>query len=177
MQFQKVHVSIVRSIRHVSLVRDWHRARGTRDLPEFSDVEFRCYSQNSEDGILLYTHDARAVLVSDSVERFLGVSRAEILGAKLHEVFSRNTRLGRLVRESFDARMALVQEEITTETGRQLYAQRKVTIEPVYGQIKYNRGITHFMRRGRAAVQSEWRLVAATHNLLKLHTHWTASTA
>jgi signal transduction histidine kinase len=73
---------------------------------------------NLQDGILLYTHDARAVLVSDSVERFLGVSRAEILGAKLHEVFSRNTRLGRLVRESFDARMALVQEEITTETGR-----------------------------------------------------------
>jgi signal transduction histidine kinase len=73
---------------------------------------------NLQDGILLYTHDARAVLVSDSVERFLGISRAEILGSKLHDVFSRNTRLGRLVRESFDARMALVQEEITTETGR-----------------------------------------------------------
>jgi signal transduction histidine kinase len=73
---------------------------------------------NLQDGILLYTHDARAVLVSDSVERFLGINRAEILGAKLHDVFSRNTRLGRLVRESFDARMALVQEEITTETGR-----------------------------------------------------------
>jgi signal transduction histidine kinase len=73
---------------------------------------------NLQDGILLYTHDARAVLVSDSVERFLGISRAEILGAKLHDIFSRNTRLGRLVRESFDARMALVQEEITTETGR-----------------------------------------------------------
>jgi signal transduction histidine kinase len=73
---------------------------------------------NLQDGILLYTHDARAVLVSDSVERFLGTSRAEILGSRLHEVFSRNTRLGRLVRESFDARMALVQEEITTETGR-----------------------------------------------------------
>ena len=49
---------------------------------------------NLQDGILLYTHDARAVLVSDSVERFLGISRAEILGARLHEVFSRNTRLG-----------------------------------------------------------------------------------
>ena len=73
---------------------------------------------NLQDGILLYTHDARAVLVSDSVERFLGVSRAQILGARLHDVFPRNTRLGRLVRESFDARMALVQEEITTETGR-----------------------------------------------------------
>ena len=73
---------------------------------------------NLQDGIVLFTHDARAVLVSDSVERFLGISRAEILGAELHEVFCRNTRLGRLVRESFDARMALVQEEITTETGR-----------------------------------------------------------
>jgi signal transduction histidine kinase len=73
---------------------------------------------NLQDGILLYTHDARAVLVSDSVERFLGISRAEILGAKLHDIFARNTRLGRLVRESFDARMTLVQEEITTETGR-----------------------------------------------------------
>ncbi len=75
---------------------------------------------NLQDGILLYTHDARAVLVSDSVERFLGISRAQILGARLHDVFSRNTRLGRLVRESFDAKMALVQEEITTETGRHI---------------------------------------------------------
>jgi hypothetical protein len=37
MQFQKAHVSIVRSIRHVSLVRDWNRARGARELPEFAD--------------------------------------------------------------------------------------------------------------------------------------------
>jgi hypothetical protein len=37
MHFQKAHVSIVRSIRHVSLIRDWQRARGTRELPEFKD--------------------------------------------------------------------------------------------------------------------------------------------
>ena len=64
-----------------------------------------------------------------------------------------------------------IYEKLSTETGRKLYAKRKITIEPVYGQIKYNRGITEFMRRGRSAVQSEWRLVAATHNLLKLHSH------
>jgi len=61
--------------------------------------------------------------------------------------------------------------------GRKLYAQRKITIEPVFGQIKYNRRIDRFMRRGRAAAQSEWRLVTATHNLLKLHSHWIANTA
>ena len=70
-----------------------------------------------------------------------------------------------------------MREKLKTERGRKLYAQRKITIEPVFGQIKYNRRIDRFMRRGRAAVQSEWRLVAATHNLLKLHNHWIANTA
>jgi hypothetical protein len=37
MQFQRAHISIVRSIRHVSLVRDWQRARGTRELPAFAE--------------------------------------------------------------------------------------------------------------------------------------------
>jgi DDE family transposase len=67
--------------------------------------------------------------------------------------------------------------KLTTDRGRKLYAQRKITIEPVFGQIKYNRRVDRFMRRGRAAVQSEWRLVTATHNLLKLHSHWIVATA
>jgi transposase len=70
-----------------------------------------------------------------------------------------------------------MRQTLATDTGRLLYGMRKITIEPVYGQIKYNRGITRFMRRGRAAVQSEWRLITASHNLLKLHSHWTAGPA
>ena len=70
-----------------------------------------------------------------------------------------------------------MRRKLTSERGRKLYAQRKITVEPVYGQIKYNRHIDRFMRRGRAAAQSEWRLVTATHNLLKLHSHWIANAA
>jgi transposase len=70
-----------------------------------------------------------------------------------------------------------MREKLTSERGRKLYAQRKITIEPVFGQIKFNRHIDRFMRRGRAAALSEWRLVTATHNLLKLHRHWIASPA
>jgi hypothetical protein len=44
-------------------------------------------------------------------------------------------------------------------------------VEPVFGQIKSNRRIGRFKRRGRAAARSEWRLIATTHNLLKLHRH------
>jgi hypothetical protein len=70
-----------------------------------------------------------------------------------------------------------MREKLQSERGRKLYAQRKITIEPVFGQIKYNRHIDRFMRRGRAAARSEWRLITATHNLLKLHSHWIATPA
>jgi signal transduction histidine kinase len=75
---------------------------------------------NLEDGILLFTRDARAVLVSDSIERFLGLRRNQVLGAEIHEVFDRTTRLGALVRDAFDAGVSILQEEMTTETGRRV---------------------------------------------------------
>jgi len=56
---------------------------------------------------------------------------------------------------------------LSSEHGHKIYKHRKSTVEPVFAQIKINR----FQRRGRAAALSERRLVAATHNLMKLHRH------
>ncbi len=64
---------------------------------------------------------------------------------------------------------------LTSELGSRLYRKRKTLIEPVFGDIKFNRRADRFLRRGRAAVQSEWRLITATNNLLKLHQHWTTA--
>lgn len=75
---------------------------------------------NLQDGIMLFTQDARAVLVSSSVERFMSLERDRILGARVNEIFDRTTILGRVVREAFDRGISLVQEEITTETGRRV---------------------------------------------------------
>lgn len=60
---------------------------------------------------------------------------------------------------------------IATERGGDLYSRRQCLVEPVFAQIKSNRRIGRFKRRGRAAARSEWRLITATHNLLKLHRH------
>ena len=57
------------------------------------------------------------------------------------------------------------------EQGGALYSQRQWMVEPVFAQIKTNRRIDRFKRRGLAAARSEWRLITATHNLLKLHRH------
>jgi hypothetical protein len=64
---------------------------------------------------------------------------------------------------------------LATDWGKQLYLKRQGTVEPVFGQIKSNRGAERFQRRGRSAVRSEWRLLTATHNLLKLHRHQLAT--
>ena len=66
---------------------------------------------------------------------------------------------------------------LATESGGALYSQRQWMVEPVFAQIKANRRIERFKRRGRAAARSEWRLIAATHNLLKLHRHTLAAAA
>lgn len=70
---------------------------------------------------------------------------------------------------------AFMRRVLASEHGHELYKRRKATVEPVFAQIKFNRRINRFQRRGRAAALSEWRLVAATHNLMKLHSHWTAA--
>src|SRR5581483_3878222 len=64
-----------------------------------------------------------------------------------------------------------MQQRLDDPRNAQRYAQRKVIAEPVFGQIKENRGFRRFTRRGLDAVNSEWKLICGTHNLLKLWRH------
>ena len=57
---------------------------------------------------------------------------------------------------------------LATTAGKRLYRRRAELVEPVFAHTKHTRRITRFSRRGHTAVRAEWRLIAATHNLLKL---------
>jgi hypothetical protein len=59
-------------------------------------------------------------------------------------------------------------QRLRTEKGRAEYDKRKITAEPVFGQIKGARGFRPFLLRGLTQVRAEWKLVCAVHNLLKL---------
>jgi transposase len=72
---------------------------------------------------------------------------------------------------------AFMRRVLSTDHAKALYRKRHATIEPVFGQMKFNRRLDRFLRRGRSAVRSEWRLFGASHNLLKLHNHRTAAAA
>ena len=58
--------------------------------------------------------------------------------------------------------------KLDTPHGQHLYKKRAASVEPVFAQIKHNRKIRSVSRRGIAAADSEWKLITATHNLLKL---------
>jgi hypothetical protein len=60
---------------------------------------------------------------------------------------------------------------LATAAGKRFYRRRAAIVEPVFGQTKHNRGIDRFHRRGRQAVEAEWKLIAATHNMLKYIRH------
>jgi PAS domain S-box-containing protein len=76
--------------------------------------------ENLQDGVMLFTQDGRVVMVSDSVEHFLGLTRDQMLGMELHDIFDRQSTLGQIVRRAFNARLMLMQEEVITETGRRI---------------------------------------------------------
>jgi len=95
----------------------------------------------------------------DAAQR-LGVTRTRV------NQLLRNRRLG-----SPETLTTAMIDKLSTTRGRRLYRQRAASIEPVFAQTKHNRGFRGFSRRGLAAVDSEWKLIAATHNLLKLWRH------
>jgi transposase len=62
-----------------------------------------------------------------------------------------------------------MKEKLKSVAGKAIYAKRKCTIEPVFGQIKETQSFRQFLLRGREKVAGEWRLIALCHNLKKLH--------
>jgi transposase len=72
----------------------------------------------------------------------------------------------------------IMQHKLRTEAGHAVYKMRKAIVEPVFGQIKEQRGFRRFSLRGLEKVRAEWKLVCATANLLKLfRAGWTPQTA
>ncbi len=75
---------------------------------------------NLQDGLMLFTRDSRVVLVSASAERFVGRPRADMLGCSAHDIFTHESRLGRLVLDSFARHQPVAQREIEADNGRRV---------------------------------------------------------
>jgi transposase len=70
-----------------------------------------------------------------------------------------------------------MRERIDSPEGRALYGRRFATVEPVFGNIRHNKGLDRFTLRGRGKVDTQWKLFALVHNIEKLMNHGYANAA
>lgn len=59
--------------------------------------------------------------------------------------------------------------KLKTKRGHSVYARRKVIVEPVFGQMATLQNGKQVLLRGLDQARGEWLLLAACHNLRKLH--------
>ena len=100
-----------------------HLGRQMRDAKEIFSALKDNVDQimgNLQDGLMLFTRDSRVVLVSASVERFLGRPRRELLGQMARGIFSPNSEFGVLLLQSFDRRSPIAPREIEFPNGKRV---------------------------------------------------------
>jgi hypothetical protein len=68
--------------------------------------------------------------------------------------------------ETFSQKM---KRKIDSLTGRMIYGQRIGTAEPVFANIRFNKGLDYFTLRGKRKVNTQWLLFCVVHNLGKIH--------
>ena len=64
-----------------------------------------------------------------------------------------------------------MKRKLDSEEGRRLYGQRFATVEPVFANLRYNKGLNRFTLRGRQKVDTQWKLFCLVHNIEKLAHH------
>jgi len=61
-----------------------------------------------------------------------------------------------------------MREKLSTPEGKVIYGIRKITAEPVFGNLSQNLGFREFLLRGQHKVKGEFSLMCSAHNLLKI---------
>ncbi|WP_269745318.1 transposase [Teredinibacter turnerae] len=61
-----------------------------------------------------------------------------------------------------------MRKRIDSKQGKIYYGHRMSVVEPVFGNISSNKGLTKFSLRGKNKVQGQWQLFSLVHNIEKI---------
>ena len=91
-------------------------------------------------------------------------------GRKITTFYNKELKKKKDVPIEFRSRLRM-RDKMETDEGREIYRWRKITVEPVIGQIKENFGFRQFSLRGLNGAKIEINIVAICHNLKKIWKH------
>jgi hypothetical protein len=155
---------------------DRHRAEVTVDSPAFGHLEPM---------IRAAEHELRAAGVERSPDVVLAdtgywhhIQMERLLSDGLTVLLPPDAKKRADARPGWDGGLyAFMRRVLATDAGGERYGKRQTMIEPIFADSKFNRRIDRFLRRGRSAARSQWRLTNAAHNPLKLWQHTRAPAA
>ena len=61
-----------------------------------------------------------------------------------------------------------MKKRVDSKKGKEIYSHRMSVVEPVFGNIGTNKGLSRFSLRGKDKVQGQWRLFCLVYNIEKL---------
>ena len=151
------------------------KARPDPTLPYYDDEDKVCICPAGE---FLYQNGSQVVIQGREAVKFTGANR--VCGpCRLRDQCLRHPQrtpvrqvvffTGKTYRpETHTDRM---KRKLDSEAGRRLYGRRLGTVEPVFANIRYNKGLDRFTLRGRHKVDTQWKLYCMVHNIEKLAHH------
>lgn len=106
-------------------------------------------------------------LDSSGIDAFVAVSRNENHEQRRYDYRPERVRKkkGQVIK---DSRLLAMREKLRTDAGREIYAKRKQTVEPVFGIIKQVMGFRQFLLRGLDKVNGEWSLLRLAYNMKRM---------
>jgi transposase len=72
-------------------------------------------------------------------------------------------------RELREALKTQMRTRLDSPEGKSIYKKRMSTIEPVWGNVKFNKGFHSFRLRGKEKANAEFMLLCIAHNIDKIH--------
>ncbi len=72
-------------------------------------------------------------------------------------------------RDSYEDERNAMDRKMKMPESKEIYKLRKETIEPVFGDIKENKGVTGFLTRGLRIVKTEMNLISTANNIYRIH--------
>ena len=118
-------------------------------------------------GMLCKTRSSRNELIVDGVKYRFKCIYTRKKGKKIVSFWNHKIKKKRDAPYYFKERLRM-RNKMENPESKKIYSLRKITVEPVYGNLKHNLGFREFLLRSLEKVKTEFNLVCIAHNLQKI---------
>jgi transposase len=131
----------------------------------------RCFMRDDERDLLICPAGRELTFRGRYRTKSGGYSRYQARGCRSCSFYSQCVENGldgrRVSVSAVEPQRAKMRKKLASEDGRELYALRQQTVEPAFGQIKSNLGMSRFLLYGIEGATAEASLICMVHNVLK----------